>query len=183
MLAKISWRLLKNPNSLLGRILFGKYCLHSPFLETPASNGISHGWRGILVGRDLLSKGLGWALGSGHDVSIWTEPWLSATEPLTPMGPPTFENQAWRVSRLINQACSEWDANLIRENLPQYEDVIQRLVPSSFLLEDERVWLPNLTGVYSTKSGYAIAKLCNGTEIDYSFDWKKCVASRKFPKD
>lgn len=127
------------------------------------------------MGRDLLSKGLGWALGSGHDVGIWTESWLSTTEPLTPMGPPTFENQAWRVSRLINQASSEWDVNLIRENFPQYEDVIQRLVPSSFLLEEKRVWLPNLTGVYSTKSGYAIAKLCNGTEIDYSFDWKKCV--------
>ena len=175
MLAKISWRLLKDPNSLLGRILFGKYCLHTPFLETPVATGISHGWRGILVGRDLLAKGLGWALGSGHNVDIWTEPWLSTSDPCVLMGPPTEGNKAWKVSNLINPASHDWDVKLIREHLPQYEEAIRRLIPSAFPLEDERVWLPNASGVYSTRSGYAIAKLCNGDALDRVFDWKKNV--------
>lgn len=182
MLAKISWRLLKDPSSLLGRILFGKYCLHTPFLKTPAANGISHGWRGILLGRDLLSKGLGWALGSGHNVNIWTEPWLSTSAPIIPIGPPTRENQSWKVSNLIVPDSNEWNIECIRDNLPQYEEAIRRLVPSSFHMEDERVWLPNASGMYTTRSGYAIAKLYNGNDADRSFVWKKCVWQATSPK-
>lgn len=81
LLAKLSWRLLKDPSSLLARTLFGKYCLYSPFLEVQAPSIASHGWRGLLVGRDLLAKGVGWALGSGHTINIWNEAWLSTSEP------------------------------------------------------------------------------------------------------
>lgn len=56
LLAKLSWRILKNPTSILARMLFEKYCLHSPFLEVQPPSCASHGWRGILVGRDLLLK-------------------------------------------------------------------------------------------------------------------------------
>lgn len=56
LLAKLSWRILQNPNSLLAKTLTGKYCVHSSFLESQAPSCASHGWRGILVGRDLLKK-------------------------------------------------------------------------------------------------------------------------------
>lgn len=88
MLAKLSWRILKEPTSLLSRILTGKYCTTSSFLETKAPSNASHGWRGILIGRDLLSKGLGWVIGSDCDVPLWNEPWLSTAEPLCAVGPP-----------------------------------------------------------------------------------------------
>lgn len=107
LLAKVSWRILRNPSGLLAKILLGKYCHRTPFLETPTANGISHGWRGILVGRDLLQRGLGWALGSGNMVGIWNEPWLSTETPLSPIGPPTKENQVWRVSKLIDPLTKE----------------------------------------------------------------------------
>lgn len=29
------------------------------------------------------------------------EPWLSTEEPMTPIGPPTADNQAWKVRDLI----------------------------------------------------------------------------------
>lgn len=72
LLAKLAWRLLKEPTSLLVKILHGKYCMHSPFLEVHPPASASHGWRGILIGRDLLCKGLGWAIGSGKEVGIWS---------------------------------------------------------------------------------------------------------------
>lgn len=175
LLAKISWRILKNPNSLLARILLGKYCLRSSFLQTTATKGCSHGWRGILVGRDLLTKGLGWALGSGSEVSIWTDPWLSTAEPVIPIGPPTQDTQTWKVNRLIDPVTKDWNVTLIKEIMPQYEEEIRKLIPSSFPSQDERVWLPNTSGVYSTKSGYAVAKLCFGDDPIPNFDWKKCV--------
>lgn len=109
MLAKLAWRLLKEPSSLLARTLQGKYCLHSTFLETQQPSSSSHGWRGILVGRDLLLKGLGWAIGSGDDVGIWSEAWLSTKEPLAPIGPPNAEEKDWKVSRLILQGTNDWN--------------------------------------------------------------------------
>lgn len=59
--------------------------------------------------------------------------------------------------------------------LPQYEENIRKLIPSAFPAPDDRVWLFKTNGEYSTKSGYAIAKLCNGAPEDLLFNWKKCV--------
>lgn len=174
MLAKLSWRILKEPTSLMAKILLGKYCFRSHFLETKTASGSSHGWQGILVGRDLLSKGLGWAIGSGSKVDIWNEPWLSPAEPLGVIGPPPITTKDWKVNKLLTPSM-EWDLTIIREHLPQYEEMIRRLIPSTLGMQDERVWLPNASGVYSTKSGYAIAKLCNGEPSDFVFDWKKCI--------
>ncbi|XP_013635272.1 PREDICTED: uncharacterized protein LOC106340996 [Brassica oleracea var. oleracea] len=175
LLAKLAWRILKDPTTLLAKTLAGKYCLHSPFLEVQTPASASHGWRGILVGRDLLLKGMGWAIGSGRDVGIWTEPWLLTTEPKAPIGPPTADTKDWKVCRLILHGTNDWDVSLIQQVLPLYEESIRRLVPSTFLAPDERVWLPNASGLYTTKSGYALAKLCVGTSDDQAFNWKKGV--------
>lgn len=175
MLGKLAWRLLKDPTSLLARVLFGRYCTQTSFLNAQCPSSASHGWRGVLVGRDLLSKGLGWALGSGNEASIWSDPWLSTTEPMRPVGPPTFETQNWRVNRLLLSGTDEWNVDIIRAVLPQYEATIRKLVPSAFLSQDEVVWLPNASGEYTTKSGYAVAKLHNGTTDDRAFQWNKCI--------
>ena len=175
MLAKLSWRILKEPSSLLAKIVLGKYCINSSFLDVKVPASASHGWRGLLVGRDLLVKGLGWAIGSGNEVEIWKEPWLSTVEPMCIMGPPTEENRNWRVNKLMKPSSTDWVLDLIRSNLPQYEEAIRRLIPSTLGMQDERVWLPNASGVYSTKSGYAIAKLCNEDQSDLAFNWNKCI--------
>lgn len=175
LLAKLSWRILMNPNSLLSRTLFGKYCVHSPFLEVQPPSSASHGWRGLLVGRDLLTKGLGWALGSGHNVNVWEEPWISTSEPLSPIGPPSMESRHWRVSDLIFPGSNEWNVEKIRSILPQYEDRICKLIPSSSQLKDERAWLFSANGEYTTKSGYAIAKLNTGDPAMQELNWKKCI--------
>lgn len=127
------------------------------------------------MGRDLLAKGLGWAIGSGSGVNIWREPWLSTSEPLSPIGPPTFETSSWCVDKLILSSTNDWDTSAIRNILLQYEELIRKLIPSALNAPDNRVLLPNSNGVYSTKSGYAIAKLCNGTPEDRVFNWKKCI--------
>ena len=59
--------------------------------------------------------------------------------------------------------------------MPHYENIIRRLIPSALQAPDELVWLPNASGEYTTKSGYAVAKLCNGTREDRTFKWKKCI--------
>ena len=66
-LEKLSWRILHNPESLVGRVLLGKYCRDEDFLTCGDRSSMSHGWRGILIGRDLLVRNLGWALGDGKN--------------------------------------------------------------------------------------------------------------------
>ena len=54
LLAKIAWRILTKPDSLLAKFLLSKYCYKTTFMKVAAGSAISHGWRGILVGRDLV---------------------------------------------------------------------------------------------------------------------------------
>ena len=47
-LAKIGWRLLVHPDTLLGHTLKAKYFLDRPFLEATVGMRSSWGWKGII---------------------------------------------------------------------------------------------------------------------------------------
>lgn len=156
-LAKIGWRLFSNPESLLAKTLHGKYCHTKTFLECPSPSSASHGWRGILIGRDLLKKGLGWSIGDGSKVRIWADPWLSLQTPQRPFGPPPEPTSDMVVKDLMLPSSKEWNPRAIRSLLPQYEDAIRAINLSKFNLPDSLIWLPEKSGVYTTKTGYHIA--------------------------
>lgn len=71
LLAKLSWRLYQNPNCLLGKVLKGKYYSDDSILSAMESSTMSHGWRSILIGRDLLVQNLGWVVGDGRSIKAW----------------------------------------------------------------------------------------------------------------
>ncbi|WZY83148.1 hypothetical protein YC2023_029532 [Brassica napus] len=174
LLAKHAWRLLKDPSSLLAQTLLNKYCLSEEFLECSAPNASSHGWRGILAGREILRKGLGWVIGDGSSVNVWRDHWLSTEKQLCPIGPATAENQDLRVCDLFTSGTVEWNQEMLQLHLPAYEEHILRIVPSSFRMRDELMWLHEKTGQYTTKTGYALAKL-NIADRQDGFRWRKCV--------
>lgn len=76
-LAKLTWRIINNPDSLLSRILLGKYCPNEAILSVSAKSDISHGWRGVLIGRDIVMSNASWEVGNGDSINIWEKPWLS----------------------------------------------------------------------------------------------------------
>ncbi|XP_013739997.1 uncharacterized protein LOC106442922 [Brassica napus] len=179
LLAKLTWRLLKHPDSLLGQTLLGKYCHHNNLLSCSSTGAMSHGWRGLLAGREVLKMGLGWVVGTGKDINIWNENWLSTGETLRPFGPPNLNEQNLTVQDLLHPTKGDWNVTAIRAHLPQYEDTIRLLQPSTFNMNDVLVWLPVKSGEYTTKSGYALTKLqntCHGTELVQSnYNWRSCV--------
>lgn len=175
LLAKIAWRLLQEPEFLLAQTLRGKYFASSPFLECISPKSASHGWRGILWGRDLLVKGLGWSVGNGTSINIWTDPWLSPVTPLRPIGPPTNANQDLCVADLISPQTNAWNIQAIRQHLPQYEELILQIIPSSLNKPDELMWLHDKNGNYSSKSGYATSRLDTRPPNPDEFPWKKCI--------
>ena len=181
LLAKLSWRLTQHPEGLLGRTLFGKYCAAEDFLLCPETDAISHGWRGILIGRNLLLQNLGWVIGDGQDIKIWSDPWLSFVKPERPIGRPPERYTQSTVADLLVTGTTEWNLQEIRRICPAYEQQILSIKPSKKGAKDKMVWLGTKSGEYSTKTGYAVASLSQVDEDDQNnqnmvdFNWNKCV--------
>lgn len=175
LLAKIGWRLIKEPSSLLAQVLLGKYAKDSSFMECSVSASASHGWRSILEGREILRKGLGWAVGDGEKIKLWTDPWLSFEAPVAPIGPCSEAASVLRVSDLLCPISNTWDVMKIRSYLPHYEEKILSIITSTTSVEDTLVWLFEKSGVYSTRSGYRVAVTWEQERIspDPNFDWVK----------
>lgn len=177
-MAKHAWRLLNEPDSLLGQTLLNRYCLTEGILDCTAPNSASHGWRGILAGREILKKGLGWVIGDGRSTRVWRDNWLATSHQCCPIGPPAQESQDMMVNDLFLPNSTTWNVEKIRYHLPQYEGLIRKIVPSSLDMKDKLVWLPHREGKYTTKTGYALAKInVEGKKDD--FNWRKGVWSVK----
>lgn len=71
-LAKVGWRIMQNPDSLLSKVLCGK----GGFLNATATSSSSWGWRSILWGKQLLSQGLKWKIGNGNKVNVFEDDWI-----------------------------------------------------------------------------------------------------------
>lgn len=188
MLAKISWRILTQPDCLLARVLKGKYCHKQNFLDVTAPASCSHGWRGILCGRDLLKTQLGKAIGNGLNTRVWKDSWISLSEYVKPFGPITEDMSDLTVSELLTTEM-KWNEKRIKEVLPDFASNILLLQPSQTGAEDQYIWQPTSTGVYSAKSGYHALKAMEATgPRDFAvpaseFDWIKDIwAGNMSPK-
>ncbi|CAL9224803.1 unnamed protein product, partial [Arabidopsis halleri] len=136
----------------------GKYYHSSDLLNIKCPASASHGWRSILVGRDLLKKRLGWAIGNGRAAKAWSEPWLSVSKVAQPMGPMPFEGKDLLVGEFFEHDSVEWDQEKVLATFPNYAKEILAIKPSRFGAPDRRIWLASSDGNYTTKSGYAIAR-------------------------
>lgn len=180
LLAKLSWRILNKPDCLLARILLGKYCYKTPFLDSKPPSNTSHGWRGICIGKELLKSQLGRLIGNGETTSLWKDPWLSLRTPQRPMGPAPLNSHDLKVSALISHDSCEWDREKIRKILPEWEEEILAIKLSGFGASDTHAWLPAKTGLYTAKSGYYEAvkdkketALSQFQEANKDFNWTK----------
>lgn len=100
-----------------------------------------------------------WIVGTCTSIKVWTDPLLSLEAPMSPIGPPTATNASHSVADLIHAESGDQNLAAIRTHLPHYEGIIKAIVPSSCNMPDYLVWLPEKSGSYSTKSGYALTKL------------------------
>ncbi|CAE5959570.1 unnamed protein product [Arabidopsis arenosa] len=140
----------------------------------PLSNA-SHGWRGILAGREILRKGLGWIVGDGEEISLWNSPWLSTSSPKCPLGPPNADSVHLRVKDLLCPLTHQWSLEAIRKFLPHHEENILSLVLSSSKRPDKLRWLPVKSGNYSSKSGYAVGRSGPALDVEDQFNWQTSI--------
>lgn len=72
MLATQSWRIIRNPKSLLAGVLKETYFKDSNFLNAKIGNNPSYTWRSILWGPKLFKKGYRWKIVRGTSTYIKT---------------------------------------------------------------------------------------------------------------
>ncbi|KAL5549925.1 hypothetical protein UlMin_000101 [Ulmus minor] len=77
LVVKQAWRILKYPQSLMSRVLKGKYFPNGNFLSAPCKQTASFIWKSIVWGRELLNKGLIWKISNGLSVKAFSDPWIA----------------------------------------------------------------------------------------------------------
>lgn len=96
------------------------------------------------------------------------------------MGPAPEGLLTLTVADLFHPDGNVWDVEKIRQILPFEEDKILSLRPSLTGAPDKLIWLKDVSGTYSTKTGYIAALATQpepivATQTDQEFDWKKNV--------
>ncbi|KAL8124785.1 hypothetical protein AgCh_012442 [Apium graveolens] len=75
MLSKQGWRILTNPESLVGKVYKAKYFENTDFLNSSLGHNPSFIWRYIHEAKKLLLEGLRWRIGTdGDGAPCWVKP-------------------------------------------------------------------------------------------------------------
>lgn len=82
LLAKQTWTLLHNKNSLFYNVFKSKFFPDCSIMEAKKSHGSSYAWRSILIGRKVIQQGAKWRVRNGELIKHWGDNWLpSLTSP------------------------------------------------------------------------------------------------------
>ncbi|CAL1383576.1 unnamed protein product [Linum trigynum] len=158
LLAKVAWRILQEPNSLLARIYCAQYSFGSDFLSISAWGFASWGWRSILFGRDLLLQGLRWQVGAGDTIRAFSDPLIPSSPPTVPKlksgsipPPPIY------VSALIDRGTKLWNLRAL-ELFFSPDSIAAIQFPLSFRpVPDRVIWHYETSGDFTVKSAYHLA--------------------------
>ncbi|CAL8993020.1 unnamed protein product, partial [Prunus brigantina] len=156
ILAKVGWRILGQPQSLLGRVLHDKYHPGVGFLEARLGRKVSWGWRRLLQGRRILVAGLRWRVGNGESIRVAEDPWLP--QPYTFKTSSRHPDLPVIVADLIDPGLKTWRCELIsRLFTPNEARLITSLPISRWGCPDRLMWHFHKQGVYTVRSGYDLA--------------------------
>ncbi|GAA0168567.1 hypothetical protein LIER_23254 [Lithospermum erythrorhizon] len=149
--------------SLLFKVLKGKYFRQSTFLRAKLWANPSFGWRSLLEGHKVLSKGIRWRVGDGRSINMWTEPWVPRNTDFFLRGE-QGDKPRW-VSELMQGGV--WNKREV-ERVVEGDDVRRILsIPINQRgLHDRPIWSHTKCGNYLTSSGYKCARnLQKGDEL------------------
>ncbi|KAM2896759.1 hypothetical protein COP2_006481 [Malus domestica] len=154
-LAKIGWRILTNPLSLLSKILKEKYFPECSFMEAKVGKRSTWGWKGIMQGKKILERGRRWRVGDGSSIRVKYDPWLPR--------PHTFRviskhlDMPVMVKDLINPVTGSWMVDLVKGCFEEEESNIILGIPTSLEgCNDRIIWHHTSNGDYTVKTGYGI---------------------------
>lgn len=158
-LAKLGWRLIRRPNSLVSRLLKCRYFPNSSFMHASAEPGCSYTWRSLMSGREVLKRGLRFLVGNGEDILIWEDPWLPLPHHFKPFSLPMEGTGDWSVAMLIDNDNHVWLEDLVRDLFNEDErEMLSLMALSERRPKDRLMWHYDKYGIYSVRTGYHVAR-------------------------
>ena len=150
LLAKQLWRLWKNPDSLVARIMKAKYFPKGEALDASLGSKPSYVWRSILSTKYLLKEGLIWRIGDGEKARIWGERWISNPKRILTQSNQNHLFTEAKVSELIIKELGVWDANILKVFFREEEvRAIQSIPLSNTHQADKMIWSGTKNGLFS----------------------------------
>lgn len=70
------WRIILAPNSLMVRVLKGRYFKDTDIMTSNLGYNPSYIWRSLLWSRDIIKKWLCWRVGNGQNIMVKSDPWI-----------------------------------------------------------------------------------------------------------
>ncbi|KAG7586565.1 Ribonuclease H domain [Arabidopsis thaliana x Arabidopsis arenosa] len=186
LVAKQSWRMLKEPQLLLTRVLKAKYFSKVSLMEAKLGHRPSHAWRSILQGMQLIKQGLRWNIGDGNNIKAWHDPWLSNPPRPTRCLISSTPDQL-TVSGLMHSSSNTWDVKKLQELVhPEDIPIIKKIRTRIIKCQDTPKWIFTRDGNYTVKSGYhqlikpGIEQLSNNPAVNAL--WKQIWVLNVQPK-
>jgi ribonuclease HI len=159
LLAKQSWRLMQNPESLAAKIIKAKYFHRHSFLEAKLGTRPSYAWRSILEGRELFKEGCFWRIGDGKSVSIWGDKWIPRPSTYSIQSPCNILSKEAKVAKLFEEESTKWNKSLIKNIFSvEEEQIICNIPVSKYQQKDKLIWAATTTGEFTVKSAYHLEK-------------------------
>ncbi|KAL6203306.1 hypothetical protein ACLB2K_027006 [Fragaria x ananassa] len=111
----------------------------------------------LVNGREVLTQGLRWRIGSGSHVNIWQHRWIPDSFPRCPSSPPA-QGAPQFVSELINPATRTWDVHKLNMFFPPADIELILTIPlSGRPLEDRPIWHFHKKGTFTINNVYFVA--------------------------
>lgn len=155
LLAKKCQRILKEPSSLVSKVLKPKYHPSSDFLDAKLGYYHSFVWRSLTVGRKLLKSGLMWRIENGKQAKIQKDKWLNSPLSNSIQSPTTLFHEDACVSDPIDSVKYCWKRDLLNQIFSRSEVTTISTIPLSLVnREDTLVWSPSKNNIFSIKSTY-----------------------------
>ena len=159
LLTKQGWRIIQNPNSLVGSILKAKYFQRGSLLEVQIGSRPSFTWRSLLAATNLLKEGLFWQIGNGKDVKIWGSKWIPKPSSFSVQSPCSQFKRDEKVAALIEPQRKEWNTQVIQSIFKKDEaELICNIPMSKNSQPDKLVWRATQSGIFTVKSAYYLEK-------------------------
>lgn len=119
----------------------------------------SWAWTTLLKGRELLQRGTRWQIHNGQSVNFWEDKWIPSVPcfQISTIKPPRTLIHV--VEDAIDPTYKCWKMEVLQQFVTPEEIQAISLIPISMENKQDVVeWHPSKFGIFSVKSGYALAR-------------------------
>ena len=136
----------------MARVFKGMYYATTNLLDAGKDYILSHAWRSILFGRELLMKGLVKLIGRGSTALIWQDKWIFDEIPRQPVNKKIFMDFNLKVSELSDRH-GHWKMKMVTDMFPENE--VKRILALNMGGKEVKfIWTYTNHESYTVKSGY-----------------------------